>query len=1138
MLKKSFYALIAFFLFVFGFVSCSFNEKQTNVSIKIPSQVCNTVFSAREADSPLVKQSIQVKLYVNSKPAFQKTSEYDGKDLSLSFDSIPLGAQVYAEAFFLEKEGDVEKIIASAKSKTITVEKDSNNLEIVITIEKVDPNDPGNTTNPDNPTNPDDNPDSGTTEPTNPTDPTNPDNPTNPDDNTGGDPTNPDNPNNPDNPTDPNDNTDPDPDQPPAPVIKESAISFVLNGGEWVSSYTAPEKYTEGTGIILPDASNIVREGYGFNGWTASFDGGVTLSETVINQIGKDASGDIILYANWSQGVVNYKVIHLLQNLENDEYTQERESTLVGKAGETTNAQALEYQGFRAKTIVQQTIKEDDSTIVSIYYDRNCHSVIYDDGLEDEVISVPQTMTHRYGATINVDFAGIGSRGHWYVVGLKNGSEQYSASGKTSFVMPDEDVTLTVQWAFNGGLYVSGLGDDDTGDGSQDNPFATVDKACEEIEVSGDSESEWVINISGSITGKITGSASGAKSTISVSPEHARSILVTGQDSSAEINRKLPRTGTNSGNSDGTVLVVDTSVPVSIKNLKLTKGSSSGNVGGAIHITSGSTVTLGDGVVIYDNRADYGGGVYNAGTLYINGTALIGSLTDEKFAAGYESTSYSANYGSSGGGIYNEGNLYLGYSEYNESKKTVAKWTGKISYNYSTTGGAIYNTKDGVVVMNSGELCWNASGSSGSGGGAVYNLGSFTMTGNSVIENNCSNDKNGGGFSNEWKSATEYGTFTFAGGRISKNETTSPHSDTGHGGGVFNSSIMYVYGNAVIGDPKAPSNNVTASGKEASSNYAAGYGGGICVDGSNAQLYLGYGNEAWTGGIYYNYAEDNTTYTGGGGLAIRNSATVIMKSGTIAYNGTNRIGKDVYLGSNSFTIGGTAQIPGEIGQYSHQHILQIDNSLSHLGNNAISFTPISNDAKTEYYSSTAVIALTDAAKDAGITLSDVIPKFYITPLVETATGKVTKWSINPENGKMVMNTSAGISASLDTGVEDIVVKKGSTVLQDGQLIENQTGSFTLSLYSVAGQSVSSEDPSIQCIWFFDGQPMQPPKIGKNGVIEIPGSVPDGVEFTSSTSIKITCTSSSDPTIAPGLHDIILMVDDETDIYSFWLQIKK
>ena len=95
----------------------------------------------------------------------------------------------------------------------------------------------------------------------------------------------------------------------------------------------------------------------------------------------------------------------------------------------------------------------------------------------------------------------------------------------------------------------------------------------------------------------------------------------------------------------------------------------------------------------------------------------------------------------------------------------------------------------------------------------------------------------------------------------------------------------------------------------------------------------------------------------------------------------------------------------------------------------------------------------------------------------------------------------------------------------------------MSLASVAGQSVSGNS-TIQCIWFFDGQPMQPPKIGKNGVIEIPGYVPDGVEFTSSTSIKITCTSSSDPTIAPGLHDIILMVDDETDIYSFWLQIKK
>lgn len=199
----------------------------------------------------------------------------------------------------------------------------------------------------------------------------------------------------------------------------------------------------------------------------------------------------------------------------------------------------MEYQGFRAKTIVQQTIKEDCSTIVSIYYDRNCHSVIYDDGLEDEVISVPQTMTYRYGSTINVNFADIGSRGHWYVVGLKNGSEQYSASGKTSFVMPDEDVTLTVQWAFNGDLYVSGLGDDDTGDGSQDNPFATVNRACENIIQTGDSKAEWVIYIDGDVTGpSVSKKKAGeravwndyARSEIpsNLTSAHAKSILLTG----------------------------------------------------------------------------------------------------------------------------------------------------------------------------------------------------------------------------------------------------------------------------------------------------------------------------------------------------------------------------------------------------------------------------------------------------------------------------------------------------------------------------------------------------------------------------------------------------------------------------------
>ena len=291
---------------------------------------------------------------------------------------------------------------------------------------------------------------------------------------------------------------------------------------------------------------------------------------------------------------------------------------------------------------------------------------------------------------------------------------------------------------------------------------------------------------------------------------------------------------------------------------------------------------------------------------------------------------------------------------------------------------------------------------------------------------------------------------------------------------------------------------------------------------TNLPLFLGLG-----GGIYL----PNVT---------NNYNRAFIHGGNIENNYAPK-GCAIYLGNNDLTIGGSLLIPGGTGTVKQSIAVNgytikiLDDFTKATSSNPIYITPNVYDGNTGYNTSSQVIKL---ATDATISsLESVISKFQITPLVQSSTGKTTFWTIDASTGKPVMNTSAGISASLDTGVEDIVVKKNSTVLQEGQLIENQTGSFTLSLASVAGQSVSG-DSSIQCFWLFDGEMMQPPKIGKNGFIEIPGSVPDGVEFISTTSITITCTSTSDPTIAPGLHDIILIVDDETDTYSFWLQIKK
>ncbi len=417
-------------------------------------------------------------------------------------------------------------------------------------------------------------------------------------------------------------------------------------------------------------------------------------------------------------------------------------------------------------------------------------------------------------------------------------------------------------------LYVSGTGDETNSGFTETEAVESIDKACESIIANGDADKEWAICVMGDVTGPYRDNLNNGEtprkagerrytrdyniSTIpsSLTSEHAKSILLIGYNGIGEngipkdkLNRGLREISGASGSPTGATLSVQTEVPVTIKNLLLTNGYNSTtnpntnndttyNIGGGLYIGEGATVHLTDGVVITHNTATNGGGVYNAGTLYIYGSASIGEPTRSVPASGYDEGN-SSNYGSScGGGIYNTGNLYLGYS----SIDTPAEWTGSIIYNFSPTGGAIFNKKDANVFMNNGTLKFNTHGNSGAGGGAVYNYGSFTMTGG-TIEHNQSNGKHGAGFFNAYDNNSGTGIFNFSGGTIKGNKANWVYGTACSGGGVYNAGIMYMYGNAVIGDSSA---TTAATSSDDCSNYASCYGGGICVSGNNAKLYMGY----------------------------------------------------------------------------------------------------------------------------------------------------------------------------------------------------------------------------------------------------------------------------------------------------------
>lgn len=598
-------------------------------------------------------------------------------------------------------------------------------------------------------------------------------------------------------------------------------------------------------------------------------------------------------------------------------------------------------------------------------------------------------------------------------------------------------------------LYVSGTGDDPTGDGSEENPFESIDKACEKIIEVGTPDAEWTIYIVGDVTGphesdlkageRRDGAVVNKDYGRSVIPEtltlsHAKSILLMGFNGLDEndipkdkINRGLASTSTNYDT--GTALGISTEVPVTIKNLLITGGrtaTTNGNsdndtfftYGGGMHVKAGSTVILDDGTLIEKNEAKYGGGVYNAGTLYLIGTACIGDKNATSLAVrgSYDTCSNESTY--AGGGLYNVGTLYLGTDE-----KAL---TGGIYYNCGLTiwGGGIYNTDNGTVIMKSGNIAYN-DGQETCGGIEIVS-GSLTMTGGS-IHHNSTGGKGGGVL------LKPGAIFNFGGGTISANWAT------GGGGGVFidssesSPSIMYMYGTAVIGDKTKTSAPESREG----ANGTNGNGAGICVNGG--RLYMGYksytsesDNEPvdLNGGIYYNYCSSTNNDSKGGGIYASGSqgqpkssdsanAYVRIHSGTIANNYADQ-GSAICTpnGAHPLVIGGSVKIPSgsehkhDVFIYSNYNRLFIEDSLEAITADDPIYITLSDAGGTTYntsYNSSSGLML---AQNATIeSLGDVIDKFAVTPLVNKKNGIVTQWTIDPETGKAVQNKTTLYVAS-------------------------------------------------------------------------------------------------------------------------------
>lgn len=316
----------------------------------------------------------------------------------------------------------------------------------------------------------------------------------------------------------------------------------------------------------------------------------------------------------------------------------------------------------------------------------------------------------------------------------------------------------------------------DANSGTRSEPFATLSRACQEMT---DASVDYIINVNKTVSGRQTIPNTISNDASDGKDYHAKSITISGVTGSSGTSPDQINAGLSAETENGSALTINGSLPVTIEKLKITGGWTSGNGGGIKADNGENRLSLGDGVHITGNQAQYGGGVYigNNVECYIYGTALIGDDTES--TAGANDGQWS-NKAVKGGGIYKYGILILGYKYDTPTHDIETTLTGGIKHNYASGdgtegGGGIYCQSGGYTQIKSGNISYNKSATNG--GGIDIQTGDFYMSGGKM-ENNIATGN--GGAINNYGGSTSF----ISAGTIQKNAATK-------GGALYNASTTF-----------------------------------------------------------------------------------------------------------------------------------------------------------------------------------------------------------------------------------------------------------------------------------------------------------------------------------------------------------
>jgi uncharacterized repeat protein (TIGR02543 family) len=191
---------------------------------------------------------------------------------------------------------------------------------------------------------------------------------------------------------------------------RDFTLSYNVGEGDYIDAVTKPY----GTTITLP--TTATRAGYTFDSWYKDSDytepagTSITLEENTT------------LYAKWNAAQVEYKIVYMVENADDDGYSYLATVTKQAATGSSitmtaatagangTRPSDLDTTNFTFKDSTTETVKADGTTVVTVRYSRNVYTITWNGEGYTSRYGAWQTgqgratLTAKYGANISVQW--------------------------------------------------------------------------------------------------------------------------------------------------------------------------------------------------------------------------------------------------------------------------------------------------------------------------------------------------------------------------------------------------------------------------------------------------------------------------------------------------------------------------------------------------------------------------------------------------------------------------------------------------------------------------------------------------------------------------------------------------------------